>query len=91
MAERRSARRLIPIDQPAQEATVHTQLNYLIAQQHHADMIRTAKRHRLAAQTAASGPARPAAPLRRLRQWITAASAPTTPSDIGGARQKLAR
>jgi hypothetical protein len=90
MAERRSARRLVHIDQPTQEATVHTQLNYLIAQQHQADMIRTAERERLATQIATSRHARPAAALKRLRQWITAASAPATPSDIGGARHELA-
>ena len=73
MAQRRLTHSLLASITTAQEATMHSQLTHIIAQQHQADLVQTAARERLVAEaTAQHSGRRPAAGLNRFRGRITA-------------------
>jgi hypothetical protein len=64
----------------AQEATMHNQLNYIIADQRHAELIQNAERARLVAAANTRRPERqPSAALMSLRGRIIAAVVHVTP------------
>jgi hypothetical protein len=63
----------------AQEATMHSQLNYVIAKEHHAELVRNAECARLIADAKTPRPKRPTTPaLRSVGGRITAAVAHRT-------------
>jgi hypothetical protein len=65
---------------------MYTQLSYLIAQQHHQDLIQNAERERLAAQLKPTRRARhQLKPLNRVWAWITSTGAQATPADTRSA------
>jgi hypothetical protein len=65
----------------AQEATMHSQLNYLIAKQRHAELVQNAERARLVADAKTRRPERqPTTALRSFQGRITAAVVHRTPS-----------
>jgi hypothetical protein len=65
----------------AQEATMHSQFNYVIAKQRHAELGKNAERARLIADAKTRRPKRrPTTALRSFRGRITAAVVHRTPS-----------
>jgi hypothetical protein len=59
---------------------MYSQLNYMIAQQHQAELIQAAERARLIADIKTPGPRRPRTTvLNRIRGRMTAAGTPVTP------------
>jgi hypothetical protein len=69
----------------AQEATMHSQLNHIIARQHHAELIQNAGRARLIADAKTRRPERhPVAGLKSFRQRISAAVAYLAPRESRG-------
>jgi hypothetical protein len=65
----------------AQEATMHSQLNYIIAKQRHAELVQNAECARLIADAKTRRPKRqPTTALRSFRGRITAAVVHRTPS-----------
>jgi hypothetical protein len=84
MAQRRLSHSLVAsINQLAQEATMYTKLNYMIAQQHQAGLVQNAQRNRLVAEAGAlRSAAKPATALRRFWGRISSI-AQTTPRAAG--------
>jgi hypothetical protein len=65
----------------AQEATMHSQLDYIIAKQHHAELVQHAERVRHIADAKTRRPKRqPTTALRSFRGRITGAVVHRTPS-----------